>query len=73
MTWVLISPIIGFSVEDGVGRFGRPPAVRFGAFPPREYDAEYDMEHDARSCKLLKAKQKAATGLAVVLCGLRFC
>ena len=31
---------------------------------------EYDMEHDARSCKSLKSKQQFAISLAVVLCGL---
>jgi hypothetical protein len=36
-----------------------------------EYDMKYDMEYDARSRKFLKAKQRAATSLVVVLCGLR--
>ena len=36
-----------------------------------KYDAEYDMEYVARSCKSLKRKQRAATTLAVFLCGLR--
>jgi hypothetical protein len=70
---VLISPIIGFSVEEGWAVFGDHLLSGLAHFRREKYDAEHDMEYDARSCKFLKAKQQAATGLAVVLCGLRFC
>jgi len=37
----------------------------------QERDIKRDVECDARSCKQLKVKQKAATSLSVVPCGLR--